>query len=277
MKKLFNYLLNPFLPTGRRNFKNMATQGNHHLDALTANNSNPKVAALLASYGPKHSNYTKNYDAWNDTQGISMGGTVSFKAEFASARGNLRRWDRGILGVFNEKSDTYTTIFPKGRSYIMKGTEDQILSKLRALEIEVKKYPQLQTVADEISDYNSTLAGAYANKGVSHSQLPKSSAELDQAHDDLGLALYEDMHSLCVIFSKDPAIVENYYDMKLLRASSTAVNASNQTLTIRAGRKAVCKIKYEETDKFGLENLGKHPLFFYGSDDPKSETPSSLY
>ncbi len=277
MKKLFFFFINIFLHKARKNFKNMATQGNFHLDALTANESNPKVAALKAHFAEVYTTFRNLYDAWMGALGTSVGGTKGFDETFASARDNLKEWDRQILDFYKENSVEYTSIFPKKRSFIFRGTQDQQLSKLRTFETEVKKYTKLSSIADEVALYNQSLASAYENKGVAHGGLPKASAELEAAYIELGYALYEDMHSLCVVFSRTPETVENFFHMALLRSAKKEYDESNQTMNIKAGKKSASRIKYATGNTVLVKNLGSHMLYFYAAANAKATAPLTLF
>ena len=277
MKKLFFFFINIFLPKARKNFKNMATQGNVHLDALTAYESNPKVAALKAHYSEVYSIFRNLYDAWMGALGISVGGTKGFDEAFSEARAKLKEWDRQILGYYTENSVEYTCIFPKKRSFIFKGTQDQQLSKLRTFENEVKKYTNLSSIANEVAQYNQSLAHAYENKGVAHGGLPKASSELESAYVELGYALYEDMHSLCVVFSRTPEMVENFFDMALLRSAKVEYDASSQTMNIKAGKKSASRIKFAAGNTVLVKNLGSHMLYFYAAANAKTTAPLTLF
>ncbi|MEI6061172.1 MAG: hypothetical protein WCR72_10710 [Bacteroidota bacterium] len=219
MKRQYLRFQNPFSVKGRRSFKTMATQSTHHYDALTAGQAKPRIDELRLRTQPVYQNYHDQYDIWNNSQGVAKGGTRGFDSLFDEVPSKLKHWQHKIINVYDENSVPFLSIFPRGRYDIYQGTQEQQLSKLRSLEMETAKYPDLKNISGEIAEFNAQLAAAYQAKGVSQDAINESFASLDAAYDAMAEMLFRNMLALIDIFIKNTDVVGDYFDMTLLQTA----------------------------------------------------------
>lgn len=104
-----------------------------HLDALTANNADPEIAAREVVFQGLYDNLVNS----DTTKGVTVGGRItdtrSLKEQFKTVEQvDLPLWQNMIKAVYPERSATYLGFFPRGNNTINKGRID---SKIEAIGI----------------------------------------------------------------------------------------------------------------------------------------------
>ena len=276
MKRLFHFLINCFLPKGRRNHKSMAKQSTHNFTAMKANIAIPEIAVLVGKTEPTYIKYHNLLTTWVMSKAYKSGSAQGFNDYLKTLREKLEEWELVIRQKFKNKSVEYKTIFPAGRSFILDGTQEQVIMKFNAFRGVVESFADLSSIYIDIKDISIELEKLYGVKNEKFSLKSASTSELDEAHDEMGKALYYNLLQLTSIFIDKTERVEDYFDMTLLRApqKTEVAEESSLVITIPAASSVDSGFVFTILDKYLLINKCAHTLQFYGASTP-TELPKT--
>lgn len=275
MKRRFIRLQNFFL-LRQRNYKIMLTQVNIHLDALNTNKDNPLVLERLQLFEPHAQKYRDLYDDWYNSQGKSFSGTWAFNELAEMIPEKLKYWQRKIMDVYAEESAVFKMMFPNGRQDIYHGRQDQILSKLRSLETDLKSQPSLQTIFAEVEAFNKLLATSHKDKGEKHDGKTKTSTELEAYYYIVAEKLFSDFLILTDIFIKNTNQVLNYFDLNLIYPTKKDEEESGYVLTIPKLGRVVADISFSPDDTLFISNNGGKSIYCYSAATADAPEPAIL-
>ena len=276
MKKSFHLLINVFLSKGIRNHKKMAKQSTVNYEAMKSKTSIPEIAALVAKTKPTYMKYQELLGIWESSKSTKKSSTLSFKNFLKTTREKLKEWDLFIQPIFKEGSPGYVNLFPNGKSYIMEGTQEQIIMKFKGFRNIVEQKTELVSIFDDVKQHAIDLETIYGVKNEKFTNKNTSTTELDKAYDEMGKALYYNMLILAAYFIEDTSQVEDYFDMTLLRTPQKTEVAveSSLVITIPAASSVDSGFVYTILDKYLLINKCAHTLQFYGASTP-TELPKT--
>src|SRR6185295_19510832 len=123
MRRIWIYLINPFLVLGLRNFKKAVKISTWTDAALAARVGDPFYAARYAVYHPIHLALVAAYNEWKAQRGTQKGSTVLLKVLMEQlVPGKINAWDALVQTVFAKGSPGYVAILPNGHSPFNEGS-----------------------------------------------------------------------------------------------------------------------------------------------------------
>lgn len=268
MKRIFHYLINCFLIAVKRNHKKMAKQSTRNLEALKAYSSNPEIEALYVKTEPLHANYHSLLASWITSKSYRAGSVQSFNDYLKTVRAKLEDWELQIRLKFKKNTPTYKTIFPNGRSFILEGTQEEIISKFTSFREVVENLSDLNVIHVEVKATGLELEAVYGKKNEKTQSKSFSTTELEQAYDLMGKALYFNMLQLACIFIDDTSKVEKFFDMSLLRTSDKDDDTPTETsllVNIPINSSSESGFFITVIGKYLIMNRSAHSLQFYGA------------
>jgi len=276
MKRLFHILINCFLVKGRRNHKKMAKQSTYNFEAMKAHSSNPEIEALVNKTEPVYTKYHLLLSNWVMSKAYKSGSVLGFNDYLKLIREKLEGWELQIRMKFKSNTPQYKTIFPSGRSFILEGTQEQIITKFMAFKGVVEGFTDLSSIHNDIKDTAIELDKLYGKKAENFSKKTASTSELDDAHDEMGKVLYYNLLQLAAIHIDDTSKVENFFDMHLLRATEKDNTTEETSLVISIPKASSLDSGFTITvvGKYLIINKSAHSLQYYGASTP-TELPKT--
>ncbi len=217
MKKLYHFFLNPFMPSGKRNYKKMLTLSSDHNSALFSSSNETLIQSLYTRTEPVLTKYKDVYVKYLNVQGQSKGNVIGFNLYKKEIPTKLRKWERDIIGVVGENSKFLRECFPQGKRKLYKTTNSKILINLKLIESILKDIPELSLVYQEVSEYNTILQEASEFKGMTLHEKNSIRNEIKQIHDEMALMLYRNLLALTEHYAPNTKNVEHFFKLYLLR------------------------------------------------------------
>lgn len=236
--KLWRYLINTFLVNTIGNFKKTLTLITDHLAKLQSQNSDAQILAMYNTFLPLQESFDNLYAQWQQVTGTYEGKTQGFKVRlkhFSVEQINV--WRGTVFNIFPENSPTAKEIFYDDRKPFQKGTYEQRVNAFKTLGdklAEYTTYPALVALSTEVlSAHNElkSLREAQQNKEGASAIL---SAGLETARVIVCQEMYSNLGLLMSKYKQDPKIVEQYFDLSLLRKTGEDDISANGTLAPNA-------------------------------------------
>jgi len=264
---MFRLFINCFLTLTVRNHKRMAKHSTTNYEALKANqNTNPFIKELFLKTAPIYTAYHNLLGGLVSTKAIKKGTVLSFYNYLKSLRIKLKEWDIVIQGTYKEGTPEYIMLFPNGKSFILKGTQEQIVQKFTGFYNNVLANPELDSIKDEVNAHLQTLQAYYGSKNEKLSVANSTTTELDHAYDKMGKTLYCNMLMLTVHFIDDPLEVEDFFDMALLRSHDKDTEEEESLIvSILPATSKESGFSISETSKYLIMSRSSFSLQYYGA------------
>lgn len=276
MKRLFYKFINCFLPKGLRNHKKMAKQSTVNFEAMKSKSNIPEIAALVAKTEPTYVKYHSLLGTWDSSKSTKKSTALSFKNFLKTTREKLKEWDLFIQTKFKEGTPGYVNLFANGKSFILEGTQEQIIMKFNGFRNNVEKMPELASIQLEVKEHALKLEEQYGNKNAKFTNKNTSTTELDKAHDEMGKALFYNLLMLEAFFIDDTTQVEDFFEMTLLRSSEKEAIAKETSLLVNIPTASSVDSGFivSEAEKYLVISRCAHTLQFYGASTP-TELPKT--
>jgi hypothetical protein len=248
----------------------MAKQSTLNFEAMKSKSSKPEIAALIAKTEPIYIKYHSLLGVWESSKSTKKSTALSFRNFLKITRDKLKVWDLFIQTKFREGSPGYVNLFANGKSFILDGTQEQIIMKFNGFKNNVENTPELVSIKEEVKDHALELAEQYGKKNEKFTNKNISTTELDKAYDEMGKILYYNMLMLGAIFIDDISQVEDYFDMTLLRSTAKEALAEETSLllNIPASTSVDSGFMVSEAKKYLVISKSAHSLQFYGASSP---------
>jgi len=256
----------------------MAKHSTINYEALKAHqNEDPFIKELFLK---TKAVYTAYHDLLGDlvsTKATKKGTVLSFYNYLKTLRSKLKEWDLEVQRVLKEGTPEYVAIFPNGKSFILQGTQEQIMAKFSGFYTNVLLNSGLAAITDDVSLHYQSLQTIYGSKNEKLSKTNTSTTDLDKAYDQMGKTLYCNMLMLIVHFVDNPVNVENYFDMTLLRTPQKHSKKDNAyKLPLPANSIRIADIGFSIGDTLLIINNGTNSISFYAAATADAATPAIL-
>ncbi len=279
MKRTWNYAVNTFLNATKTNFKKMLGLVSYHLTALNAEKDDPEILALFNASKTELETYKTKYAAWNGAKGDLAGETQLFNDCLDLMSDKLDGWDLNIQQVYREKTGEYKSIFNKGKTGFYTGTQDERISELDTLELQLKKHPSLDTVRASVKTYKDELKGYKENKEQYFEKLDKASVELEKSRIVVGIRMYRNLGMLMYKFGETPEEIVRFFNLELLRRHlSKTDDSENQSYVLFIDPKTTeeAGISFEENAKFNIFNNSNAKVGVYAATENPATPPTQM-
>ena len=245
----------------------MAKQSTINYEALKARQTtDPFIKELFLKMAPIYTSYHNLFGSLVATKANKKGTVLSFNNFLKALRKKLKEWDIAIQGIFLEGSPEYVMLFPNGKSFILDGSQEQIVAKFFAFNTNVQSNPELDTIKEEVNAYMQTLQAYYGSKNEKRSVTETSTTELDHAYDQMGKALYYNILMLTAHFIDDPLEVENFFDMALIRRHEKEIAEEESLLvSIPPATSKDSGFNIDKTGRYLIMSRCSFSLQYYGA------------
>ncbi len=218
----WHYITNQFEGSTRGSFKRMNILASDHQSKLTAQGTDPDIAALVARTLPLATAYGTAYTGSITANATYKGHTQlgdSLLAQLSNTK--IKQWDIQIQNVFLEGTAEYTMILPNMRGPFQKGGKDQRQSEVEALAQRLLAYPALATTQADVAAFFTTLKTARDNQQQKEQLAATASSQLELARVALAVMMYGNLGVLMDKYRETPDMVGNFWQLDLIRDAAS--------------------------------------------------------
>jgi len=226
--KPWHYLVNTFLVVTTENYKKALVIGADHVGRLTANQSDPVIAAMLAAFDPVWKSYKATELHLRMSLGEYKGKTQTVKEMFAEMNAlHLPSWEVNIHVQFAKSSTESTALLPRGRTPFQSGTYVSRIQEIKALGQKCAAIPALQPLSVTILAFHVQVESArQLQQSSGEGQVAALRSLRETARVTLCEELFRNLGLLMGHHKADPTVVANYFDLTLLRRKVTSSNGT---------------------------------------------------
>lgn len=215
----WHFFINSFAKATQGSYKKALSLGVNHESRLSANQSDPVIAALLASFSPIMAAYRMADNNLRITLGTYKGNTQQVRELFAYLNTTkLPYWEPRIWQQFPRSSAECTELFPRARRVFQKGTYVQRIQAIKVLGKQCEAIPALQSLSVDILAFHAQIATARTLQvSDGQGQAIKQRSDLEAARIALCTALYGSMGGLMQHYRNSPEQIARYFKLTLVR------------------------------------------------------------
>ena len=284
MESTWSLLRNTFDNVTKFNFKRMLLMARDHRDKLRMQaQTNSDINAMYAELDTAFTHFEKMYNEVASNFAQYQSATQQFEEKLAELSSKyIKKWDITIQMELDDQSAAYKGLLPNGRAPFQSGAYDLRLSAVKTLILNLQKANNaaLAALAQTIEVWY-LEADAIRTKQQGVEQIDAvSRQELENARIELSTVMHIVFFKLCVLYGRNLAKVETFYELKYLRAAVTKKEETIQTdagteVTIPATESATIQQNIQSpTQEFGLVNTGDTVVYVWSSNQTNSLIPA---
>ena len=272
----WQYTYNTFEVTTRNSAKKMSIIGPDHLSKLTAENTDPDIAAIEAETQGPVNDYAIAYSHLITSRNIYRGETNRFTnliAELSSLK--IKQWDAQIQVVHLEGTSDYLALLPNGRGPFQTGGYEARIAEVRSLAEHLNDYPALAALQLQVDTYYALLLNTRDTQQQKEGLVKQASETLNTIRIELANQLYKNLGTLMAKYYQNSIQIERFFDLELIRSQNTG-NDNNlpepTTGTVAGGEfKNVLSQAFTPASLITITNTGTVPLLFYLATAPTND------
>lgn len=236
-KGLWGQLNNTFNNSTKRSKKKMYLIANDHDTRLEAGIGDPDIEEIYNLTHPDVVNYQMLMTQWESGKSIGKSKTRTWQEEMDDITDEtLDVWEGQVAYHYPRKTPTFIAIFPNGRTAFTNGKYEERLLALDVLSLTLGEYPVLAALKTDVDAKITVIRAARNQQRVQYGKVGMKSNEVEQARVALAELLDNNLCKLKIKYRKNLSIVENYFDLSLLRKNVTDDDFQFQsTGTVEAG------------------------------------------
>jgi hypothetical protein len=230
-------LNNMFDNATKQSKKKMLLIALDHDSRLEAGSDDPDIEEIYNLTHPDVLNYQTLMAQWESGKGIGKSRTRTWEELLDDIQeSTLDIWEGKVTNFFPKNTPTYLAIFPNGRTAITNGKYEERLLALDAFSLTLGNYVQLASLKTEVDAKITEIKAARNQQRVQYGKVSMKSNEVEQARVALADLFDNNLCKLKIKYRKNLSIVENYFDLSLLRKNVTDDDFQFQTTgTVEAG------------------------------------------
>jgi hypothetical protein len=254
-KKGFQPTQNFIANAVRNNYRKAMQVSTYHINALTAEQSDPDIAALLAAYTPVHSALSDLLSEKSQDTGSRISRTQRVKNLLKElSHTHVPDWQQAIGNTYRRRSPGFTSLFPSGTKVFSNGS---IESRIAATDALAKacladSSAAVQAVGATISAFYNTLLDARSAQSGKKSEVGTDIAQYRTAIDNMCTAQFANVGMLIYKFAANPIRVNAFLDLTELKQHP---HSGIYKGMVHAGRKKkVCVAKMHASGTLTITN-----------------------
>jgi hypothetical protein len=218
-KKLWHYLINSFLVSTVKNYKKALVLGTDHHAKLAANQSDPVIAAMVATFGPVLDSFKTTDLNLRIALGEYKGETQTVEELFEQLNKTLLpNWELQIYLQYPKGTPSATALLPKGRQPFQKGTYESRIQEIEALGAKCALIVALQPLSVVILAFHTQIESArQLQQSTGEGQVAALRTLRETARVSMCQAMFGNLGLLMNHYRTNPVEVGNYFDLALLR------------------------------------------------------------
>jgi hypothetical protein len=282
MKRTWFYLLNTFLINTRKAPAKMLRIGNDHDSRLSAEVSDPEIEALWNFLHPILVAFQTLFSAWKASISYRMSMTLALTKLFKQLGDEwIKAWEGKVYNSFPEGTPEAMAIFPNKRKPFQSGTYEERIIAVNTLAESLAPYADLAALKLDVEAKYTALTKARNIQKQAMASEGKNASDLENQRIEVGDVLYKDLGSLMAKFYKKPTDVERFFNLSLIRRSSSESDGTfSQDGMVGAGASLVVSIpkKFElsisATFIFANSEGGSELHFFFADSAATTDSPN---
>lgn len=217
-KSEWSPLSNMFDNVTKKSKKKMRLIINRHVLKLAAASADPEIQAIYDITNPKKIEYNLLMTEWESSKGIGKGDTKIWEKHLDEINETvLNEWEGQVTYRYPKDTPTYIAIFPGGRMAITSGAYDDRLAALDAFSHTLDSYPLLATLKTAVDLKVDAVHTARDQQQSQYDKVGFKSTALEDLRFELAEILDDNLCKLKIKYRKNLKMVENFYDLSLLR------------------------------------------------------------
>ena len=280
MESTWSLLRNTFDNVTKFNFKRMLLMARDHRDKLRMQAlTNSDINAIYVEIVPAFNHFEQTYNEVASNFAQYQAATQHFEEKLSELSSKyIKKWDITIQMELDDQSAAYKGLLPNGRAPFQSGAYELRLSAVKTLILNLQKSnkPTLTALADTIQLWY-TEADAIRTKQQGVEQVNTIlRQEIENARAELSTVMHTAFFKLCVIYSRNLAKVETFYELKYLRTTATKKEDIIQTNTGNALNIPSMEVLTIQQDiqnplqEFGVLNMGDTVISLWSSNQANS-------
>lgn len=221
-KRLWHYLINSFLVATLGNYKKALVLGTDHEAKLMANQADPAIAAILATFGPVLQSFKATDLNLRIALGEYKGETQTVEQLFDELdKTLLPNWELQIYLQFPKGTPSATALLPQGRKPFQKGTYESRIQEINALGQKCALIAALQPLSVVILAFHVQIESArQLQQSTGEGQVAALRTLRETARVKMCARMFGNLGLLMNHYQTVPVEVANYFDLSLLRKKS---------------------------------------------------------
>ena len=226
MKKIWQYILNPFINSTAKSYRKAMLMSVFHDAALKQKTldfpTDTDWTLLYDRYHPLHLAFVAAYNVWISSGGSLRAFTLTLKQLFKMVPAKLDLWIGMTVPTYPKGTPMYDSMF-KNRKPYTKGKIDPKIQSFNSLSTTIGSNVPLhpvQVLVDatytEMNDARNVQSGGKSTKGT-------GSLAVDTAMDACNVMAYGDLGFLMNKFRDTPLLTAPLFDLETLRSSVQTV------------------------------------------------------
>ncbi len=283
MEATWSLLRNTFDNVTKFNFKRMFLMARDHRDKLkTQANIDSDITPIYEAFILPFNHFEQVYNEVGSNFAQYQSATQQFEEKLAElSHKYIKKWDLTIQMELDDDTATYKSLLPNGRAPFQSGAYDLRLSAVYALILNLQKSGSttLISLAQNIQIwYNEANAIRTQQQGIEQVDAILRQ-NLEDARTELAVEMHTTFFKLCVLYSRNLAKVETFYELKYLKVSipkkTTKKNPNTEkdihilpieTITIQQNIKEI-------TQEFSITNTGNEVIAIWSTNKKESLAP----
>jgi len=218
-RKPWHFFINSFEIATRGSYKKALSLGASHLAQLSANQGDPVIAALLASFTPVWEAYKLADLNLRSTLGNYKGDTQRVRELFTFLNTTkLPYWEPRIWMHHPRSEPESVALLPRGRRAFQKGAYVQRIQAIKALGKQCEEISDLQLLSVDILAFHAEIEAArVAQLTNGRAKTANLRTVLEAARLALCAELYGNMGGLMQHYRNNPEHCARYFKLRLVR------------------------------------------------------------
>ena len=284
MDSTWSLLRNTFDNVTKFNFKRMLLMARDHRDKLRMQAlMNSDIHPIYVEVDTAFIHFEQMYNEVASNFAQYQAATQHFEEKLLELSSKyIKKWDITIQMELDDQDAAYKGLLPNGRAPFQSGAYDLRLSAVNTLILNLQRNGNaaLVSLAQNIQMWYAE-ADAIRTKQQGIEQVDAIlRQDIENARAELSAVMHTAFFKLCVIYSRNLAKVETFYELKYLRATvskkeePTNTNTGNE-ITIPAAEILTIRQQIESpTQEFGLINTGNSIIYLWSSNKINSAVPA---
>ncbi len=272
---MWSYLENPFAALAKRSNKQFLLFVRDHRDKLQQWQNDADISPLYQKIQIAYTNFEQKYANLNAASGMYRTKTRIFE-ELAQELSNkkIKQWDIQVQVVYADDTPEYQGIFPNRRTPFQTAAYDLRINQLMTLDNILNNYPLLTNVQVDVQAFLQKIQQARTEQQGFETQEQVLRSELYDSINILTKELHFVYAMLIAKYYTDVTKVENFYELKYLRAGSQSNSPQIQEYEIASDSKLNLHNGQLDDDSYLIiENTGDVPIHVFTSNDTNAPLP----
>lgn len=234
MKRSWIYLINTFaVQTNSSHKKALILFEDTYSKLISAGNQDPDIATIAANFEP----YYRAYKDLNAQKQVASnryeGRTSQFENVLAEIPTELRKWEAMVRIQYIEDSVEERMIFPNKRAPFSSGTYESRINAIKALVLNLQDFPNLQSLQTMVQTFYDKIEQARWTQQQQEGKNDSLSSLLEEKRIETCQEIYGILGLLMHKFRNNPDRIADFFDLTLLRTSSSSADVSYLLGTVK--------------------------------------------